>query len=296
MEKAGIAIPKILEENRLLTPYKLYQAKLSWSSIVGVQIAKYSYIQQFDQKTAVVAVLNSVWMNQLFMHKKQLIEKINTFIHEPYIRDIRFVRSGRKPAAVVYETFEGEEEESFPAENLKNIILPKALVDKIYQETAHLPARLQEQIRQMRFLQEKRKAAYTQAGRHVCPYCGRFLQPGETICYLCRLDIRQKKKKKLHDILIQMPWLTLEELKQHGYIPQEGKVYVELYNEIRRDCIYRYIERIHYQCDTAEDDTMLALFVTRKNPTEMTDSFIHNLAEKYRRKEDVSTHRRQSDD
>ena len=126
MEKAGIAIPKILEENRLLTPYKLYQAKLSWSSIVGVQIAKYSYIQQFDQKTAVVAVLNSVWMNQLFMHKKQLIEKINTFIHEPYIRDIRFVRSGRKPAAVVYETFEGEEEEAFPAEKLKNIICIKA--------------------------------------------------------------------------------------------------------------------------------------------------------------------------
>lgn len=291
-----MAIPKILEEHKLLTPYKLYQAKLSWSEIVGVQIAKYSYIQQFDGQTVIVAVLNSVWMNQLFMHKKQLIEKINTFIHESYIRDIRLVRSGRKPAAVVYEKLDGEEERAFPAENLNNIILPKELVDKIYQETAHLPSRLQEQIRQLRFLQEKRKVAYMQAGRSVCPCCGRFLQPGETICYLCRLEIRQKKKKQLHDILIKMPWLTVEELTQHDYIPQGKKIYVELYNEIRRDCIYRYIERIHHNCDTAEDDMMLALFVTRKNPTEMTDSFIHNLAEKYRRKEDVSTHRRQSND
>lgn len=295
LEKAGMAIPRILEEHKLLTPYKLYQAKLSWSSIVGEQIAKYSYIQQFDGRTVIIAVLNSVWMNQLFMHKKNLIEKINAFIHEEYIEDIRFIRSGRKPEKIVYEKLDGEEE-LFPEENLNNIVLSKELVDKIHQETAQLPGNLQEKIRQLRFMQEKRKIVYIKDGKGICPHCGRFLQTGETICYLCRLEIRQKKKKQLHDVLIKMPWLTLEEMIQHGYIPQGKKIYVELYNEIRRDCIYRYLERIHHNCDTAEDDMMLALFITRKKPAEMTDSFIHNLSEKYRRKEDVLTHRRQSDD
>ncbi len=291
-----MAIPKILEEHKLLTPYKLYQAKLSWSSIVGVQIAKYSYIQRFDERTAVIAVLNSVWMSQLFMHKKDLIEKINIFIHEEYIRDIRLVRSGKKPAKIVYEKLDGEEEDLFPLENPNHILLSKDVVQKIEKDTANLPAELQERIRQLRFIQEKRKLVYTQAGRGTCPQCGRFLQPGEHICYLCRLENRQQKKKQLHDILIKMPWLTWEELVRHGCIPSQEKLYMELYNEIRRDCIYRYIERIHYGCDTAEDDMMLALFVTRKNPTEMTDTFIHNLTEKYRRKENVSTHRRQPND
>ena len=77
MEKAGLSIPKILERNRLLVPYKLYQAKLDWKTIVGPQIAKYSYIQGFDESVVQVAVLNSVWMNQLFMYKKKIIEAIN---------------------------------------------------------------------------------------------------------------------------------------------------------------------------------------------------------------------------
>ncbi len=295
MEKAGLAIPKILKKNKLLVPYKLYQAKLEWPAIAGAQIAKYSYILDFAEHAVRVAVLNSVWMSQLFMHKAQLIQKINGYIQEDYVRDIRFVRSGHKPAPIVYATQEGEEEDLLPDVRVSQVILPKETVASIYQRTASLPDTLREKVVQLQFMQAKRNRAYAAAGLKQCPRCGRWLAAGETRCLLCRLKERQAQKQALYRILIQMPWLSLEELEQHQYVGGNRKQYVELYNEIRRECIYTYMERVHHGYDTAEDDMLLALFITRKKPSEMTDAFIHNLTEKYRRKDDVPSYRRQPD-
>ncbi|MGE1061986.1 hypothetical protein NXG27_04995 [Megasphaera paucivorans] len=65
-----------------------------------------------------------------------------------------------------------------------------------------------------------------------------------------------------------------------------------LYNEVRRDCIYRLIDKICTDSDTKEDDLFLALFIVRKDPSELTEKFIENLTEKYRRNKNVSSYRR----
>ena len=137
---------------------------------------------------------------------------------------------------------------------------------------------------------------YQAAGVRQCPSCGRWLEKGEELCFICRLRARQEKKKAVYATVMDMPWLTLDELKAYGMIGDEGRLYEELYNEVRRECIYKYMERIYHGCDTPEDDMMLALLITRRNPTEMTDAFIRNLTEKYRRKSDVSSHRRTEND
>lgn len=295
MEQAGIAIPKVLEKNKLLLPYKLHQAKLDWKVIVGPQIAKYSYVQSIDGSVVQVAVLNSVWMNQLFMYKKKIIDLINDYIHEAFVTDIRFVRSGRKPARSTYLTNEGEEEQ-VPVADIQNVLLSEETVRHIRKETDALPDALREKIAQLRFMQAKRQIAYRSSGMHQCPQCGRWLEKGESLCFLCRLQERQKKKQAVYAVLMQMPWLTLQDMKANQWIPAEGNLCEELYSEVRRECIYKYIERIHHDCDTPEDDMMLALFITRQKPTEMTDAFIHNLTNKYRRKQDVPSHRRSEND
>ena len=71
LKKAGLAIPKVLEKNRLLLPYHLYQAKRDWKQIAGEQIAKYSYILDFKDKQVIIAVMNPVYMNYLFMYKNK---------------------------------------------------------------------------------------------------------------------------------------------------------------------------------------------------------------------------------
>mgnify|MGYP000311461634 FL=1 len=118
LKKAGLAIPKVLEQNRLLLPYHLYQAKRDWKQIAGEQIAKYSYILDFKDKQVIIAVMNPVYMNYLFMYKNKIIEEINSYVGHRAIADVRFVKKGKKPVRTVYETLEGEVEDVFPKETI----------------------------------------------------------------------------------------------------------------------------------------------------------------------------------
>ena len=294
LEKAGLSIPKILEEHRLLIPCRLYRVKRDWKDIVGPQIAKYSYVQGVQGDVVCVAVLNSVWMNQLFMYKNKLIDSINAYIQAEAVKDIRFVRRGKKPPRpLLYENLDGLEEEEGPdTKEIQNIVLPKERVLQIRKGSEALPPPLQERMAQLRFAQERQKIWHSSKGWKQCPSCGRWIRQEESLCFLCRLQERQKKKQAVYRVLMQMPWLTWEDMEGNGFVPPGQKVYAELYNEVRRECIYKYIERIYYGCDTPEDDMMLALFITRRNPAEMTDKFIHNLTEKYRRKDHVPSYRR----
>ncbi|OKY53592.1 hypothetical protein BSR42_06870 [Megasphaera cerevisiae] len=294
MEKASLSIPKILEKNKLLLPYQLYQVKLDWKKIAGPQIAKYSYIQNFEKNDVIIAVLNSVWMSHLFMYKKKLIEDINAYLQRDFIHDIRFVRRGNLPVKAVYDTVRGNNDTEEVTVNIKNIVLPESSVHMIRKETSVLPDGIRDKMAQLRFMQEKRRIAYEEKGIKRCPHCGRWLHKDEKLCLICQLAERQKMKMRLYSILIQMPWLTLEDMETYGYIPEKSNVYTLLYNEVRRDCIYKYIERVHHGYDNPEDDLFLALFITRKNPSELTADFIYNLTEKYRRKEDVPSYRRKS--
>lgn len=292
MEQAGLSIPKILEKNHLLMPYKLYQAKLDWQKIAGPQIAKYSYIRDYEGTEVIIAVLNPVWMSHLFIYKQKIIDGINAFIGQDFIQEARFVRSGKRPVQIVYEGVNGEEDKTYPKGKLSNIVIPDTIVAAIRKETAALPAELREKMAQLRFAQIRRQLAYKDEGFNSCPQCGRWLSKGETLCYICRLEKRQQKKKYVRNVLEEMPWLTLEDMIEDGYLQADSSLDAELYNEVRRDCIYRLLEKVHQNYDTAEDDFCLALFITRRNPKELTDKFIHNLTEKYRRKNDVSSYRR----
>ena len=292
MEQAGLSIPVILKKNHLLMPYRLYQAKLDWKDIAGPQIAKYSYIQDYDGQKVIIAVLNPVWMSHLFIYKEQLIKKINIYVGKEVIKEARFVRSGKRKEVLSYEDIHGYEEEEYPKGNLRDIIIPEDMVDMIRKETAVLPKALREKMTQLRFAQLRRQLAYRDEGFKACPRCGRWLHKGEKICYICRLEERQKKKKAVRKVLEEMPWITFEDMIQDGYIRDMSKGWEELYNEVRRDCIYRLLEKVHHGYDTSDDDFCLALFITRKNPKDLTDKFIHNLTEKYRSKNDVSSYRR----
>ncbi len=294
LEKAALAIPDILEKNKLLTPYKLFQAKRDWKQIVGPKIAQYSYILAFDGSAAIVAVLNSVWMSQMFMYKQKIIEKINEYIHDSVIDDIRFVRRGRRPDYFTYATVSGEEEYSLEM-NVKGIVLPEETVRRIQDDVKNIPDALKERIVKLRFIQEKRRLAAMKNNKRQCPNCGRWLDAGESVCYLCRLKERHHKKIDIYRIVTKMPWLTLEEMKHNGYIPKDNPMYTELYNEVKRECIYKCIHRIYCDCEFEEDGMMLAMLITGRHPVEITDEFIRNLTKKYRRKDDVPSCRRPAD-
>ena len=48
-EKAGDLIQEVLEHNNLLKPYRHYELKKKWSSLMGNRIGKYSYIKDIRE-------------------------------------------------------------------------------------------------------------------------------------------------------------------------------------------------------------------------------------------------------
>jgi len=90
---------------------------------------------------------------------------------------------------------------------------------------------------------------------------------------------REEKKVKLTAILNEMPWLTWEDVQS---LYQIESFQEKQYDEVRRNCIYRLIEKVYHNADTKEDDLFLSIFITRKKPHELTDRFIINLVNKYR--------------
>ena len=286
LKKAGLAIPKVLEQNRLLLPYHLYQAKRDWKQIAGEQIAKYSYILDFKDKQVIIAVMNPVYMNYLFMYKNKIIEEINSYVGHRAIADVRFVKKGKKPVRTVYETLEGEVEDVFPKETISQVRLDDATVAHIRRETAHLPEGLREKVVQLRFAQAKRKKAYELEGFAACPRCGRWMAPGEKECLFCRSEARQALKRQIRSHLDDMPWLSWEALAAYLQVPVTAGDVEQAYNEVRRNLIYTYIEKVYYEYDTAADDFTLAMLITRRVPGEIPPKFIENLVAKYRRKDD----------
>lgn len=284
LEKAGLSIQKVLQEHKLLLPYRMYQAKRDWPKIAGAQIAKYSYILEFQGTLALIAVLNPVYMSYLFMYKKKLIEALNAYIGRRAITEIRFVKRGRKPAVPVYETADGEEEDYLPKENIRTIRLDPEVVAKIRQACEKLPPPLREKMLQLRFAQEKRKKAYARAGFVRCR-CGRWMMQGETSCLFCQLEEKHQRRLKVRRILNEMPWLTLDKTLAELGFRQRDPAYEQAYNEVRRSLIYQHIEKVYYGEDSPADDLVLAMLITRKGPGDIPPKFIENLVARYRKKE-----------
>lgn len=286
LEKAGLSIKNVLQEHQLLVPYKLYQAKRDWPKIAGAQIAKYSYILEFQGTLALIAVLNPVYMSYLFMYKKKLIEGLNAYIGRPAITEIRFVKRGRKPNLPVYETEDGEEEDYLPKENIRNIRLDADVVASIRKACAKLPPGLKERMLQLRFAQEKRKKAYARAGFVHCR-CGRWMLQGESSCLFCQLEEKHQRRLQVRRILNEMPWLTLDKTLAELGLQQRDAAYEQAYNEVRRSLIYQHIEKVYYEDDSPADDLVLAMLITRKGPGDIPPKFIENLVARYRKKDEA---------
>ena len=139
---------------------------------------------------------------------------------------------------------------------------------------------------QLRFAQAKRKKAYQLEGFVSCPCCGRWMAPGERQCLFCRSEARQALKRQIRAYLDDMPWLSWEAVAGYLKTPVTAVAEEQAYNEVRRNLIYTYIEKVYYEYDTAADDFTLAMLITRRVPGDIPPKFIENLVAKYRKKDD----------
>ncbi|MFH1337130.1 MAG: DciA family protein [Candidatus Zixiibacteriota bacterium] len=87
-------IHTILEQTlkglELDVPLKTYSIWTAWKEIVGEAIALQTQPRAIRNHILFIDVSHSTWMQQLQLLKPKLLEKINAFLGEPHIQDIRF--------------------------------------------------------------------------------------------------------------------------------------------------------------------------------------------------------------
>ena len=71
-------------------PLKTYSILGAWKEIVGESVAGHSQPHSIRNRILFVDVSHPTWMQQLQFLKPTLLEKVNTFLGESLIQDIRF--------------------------------------------------------------------------------------------------------------------------------------------------------------------------------------------------------------
>lgn len=83
-------LEKTLKNLEIDIPLKTYSILGAWNEIVGESVAVQSQPRTIRNRILFLDVSHPTWMQQLQFLKPTLLEKVNTFLGEPLIQDIRF--------------------------------------------------------------------------------------------------------------------------------------------------------------------------------------------------------------
>jgi hypothetical protein len=83
-------LEKTLKTLEIDVPLKTYSIFGAWNEIVGESVASHSQPHSIRNRILFINVTHPTWMQQLQFLKPTLLEKVNDFLGESLIQDIRF--------------------------------------------------------------------------------------------------------------------------------------------------------------------------------------------------------------
>ncbi len=83
-------LDQTLKSLEIDVPVKAHSIWRAWKEIVGASVALHAQPRSIHNRILFIDVSHSTWIQQLQFLKPTLIEKINAYLGEPLIEDIRF--------------------------------------------------------------------------------------------------------------------------------------------------------------------------------------------------------------
>ncbi len=102
-------------------PLKSYSILGAWNEIAGAMVAEHSQPRSIRNRILFIDVTHSTWMQQLQFLKPTLLEKVNTFLGQPLIQDIRFRLGKVLPSAPSPSCTDLRQQEDLSEDTLKRI-------------------------------------------------------------------------------------------------------------------------------------------------------------------------------
>ncbi|MCE5285252.1 MAG: DUF721 domain-containing protein [Pelosinus sp.] len=260
--------------------YNQQSAITHWGEIVGDEIGKHSCPTKIEYGIIVVTVVNSSWCHHLSMMKHGIITKINDFIGEKLISDIRFQAGSLKDCR-------NEAEPS--TEALPDIRLAKLdnteiiAVEEIVNvsQNGELREKLSRIIKKDMSLKKIKKIGHW----HTCTNCLTLCAPGELYCTVCDRKRRSKLLAEIRALLREAPWLKYHELNQYlKCTPYE-------YDDAKNHVVASLLPIIKNSADKPDKMTLvtLSMLITCMKPEAITEEILEATLSKIRRKKHVFT-------
>jgi len=207
-------IPMTLKNMGLQKKYNAQAVIVHWKKIVGDKIAIHTYPVIIQSGILVIGVNNSVWCHHLSMMKESIMDKINSFIGEKLVLDIRF----KAGAVKNNQNIENISDDDQPTKKYK---LSATKLDdcdlKVIQETVE---HVQDKYLRQKILRIMRKdfvlkKIKKQNNWHQCASCTVLCPPDSSNCSVCKLAKKNEVITKIIGTLKEIPWIHHNALNEH---------------------------------------------------------------------------------
>lgn len=90
IENIGSIIEDVIKKMDIRRKMNISNIFNRWEEIVGAEICKKAKPERITRGILYISVTTSTWANELSLMSEQLIKKINSFIGEEVVKNIRF--------------------------------------------------------------------------------------------------------------------------------------------------------------------------------------------------------------
>ena len=214
MQIMASIIPMTIKNMKLQKKYNAQSVIVHWKKIVGDDISAHAYPVIVQSGILVIGVNNSVWCHHLSMMKESIMDKINSFIGEKIILDIRFKVGSLKD-------FYNQETIKDDAEPTQKYKLSKVkLDDSDIKNIQEIALNVHDKYLRQKILRVMRKDCALKkiqklSNWHQCASCTVLCPPDQTHCSVCKLTKKQNVITSIIGTLKEIPWIHHHELNEH---------------------------------------------------------------------------------
>jgi len=281
-------MPGTLKSLGITKKYSAQSVIVHWQEIAGEEISSHAWPISIERGILLLAVNNPVWSHHLMMLKPGIINKINTYLNEKMVMDIRFQAGDLKK----YQNY-GQGEENIP------ILMPAKLDSEelavVWQATEAIK---DDSLRKKCYYVLIKQTGITKtkksAGWQSCKHCSVLVPPGQSYCSACSLAIKQESKYEITKLLREAPWINYQEICK--FIPCSPREF----NTCKKQLVHKLIRNLFEPGWDKINEATLVMLMTGVKPDKIDEAMVNHviskikgrLAEKFRRKSYVSAPRR----
>lgn len=149
-------------------------------------------------------------------------------------------------------------------QKINAFLLGRLIIKKVYFHTGGF-IRRQQAKKQAEEQAQLPKPEYTK-----CPRCGARMEKGPAMCSICEREERDRLRGNITELLRIQPWLSYEECQAFYKCDRI------LFNAVRDGLKGYYFEKVRQGFATKKDELMAVLFLTEKQPEEITTKIYEN--------------------